>query len=378
MRVFEGSWLVVTEEHRAPITADTAGWRKWCEENPEKCGGGPKEPRAFSDAERAELKALTKAARDVMGSSPEERAVATAALGRRALELGVPSRSARIARYEGVRDELNEAQLDSARRTRELRNTPGMSAQEMDFADFMEAARNDPEYVRRKGVEDAAWARAQEVLREAEDPSEVRDALERAGVVFGPGDREAGPEIRRFNVYPNNPDLMAVNESLQDASANVPTRWLERMAGTKIEADEWLSRAHYKSDKDEIHVNPKRQAFELSDTLRHEMMHAYEAGNPTLNEAQRGFLAMRGADFSRVVPINDLLDVPVYGAHEVAVDVGFRNPYSGRIYENGHYEVLSTGMEALFSRDTAKYNQIIDGDREFEEWLIGMLVASAE
>jgi hypothetical protein len=37
VRVWEGSWLVVRE--RAPIQADSAGWRKWCAENPEKCPG---------------------------------------------------------------------------------------------------------------------------------------------------------------------------------------------------------------------------------------------------------------------------------------------------------------------------------------------------
>lgn len=114
-------------------------------------------------------------------------------------------------------------------------------------------------------------------------------------------------------------------------------------------------------------------------TLQHEFAHRMEASVSYLADAQRVYLESRTTNENgeREAQVN------LYGTYgqnaERAYPDNFRNTYTGKTYNGRHFEVLSTGVEGLFSKSTGIYYSEKEGqtemDTDLRDFVLGSLTS---
>lgn len=103
-------------------------------------------------------------------------------------------------------------------------------------------------------------------------------------------------------------------------------------------------------------------------TALHEMAHRQEHINKLLLDAEKDFYEMRtkGEDLKR---LKDIFPGIGYRASEVTRVDNFNSPYMGKDYGGRAYELMSMGLDTLYTRPLDLMN-----DKEMFEWVIEMLL----
>lgn len=193
--------------------------------------------------------------------------------------------------------------------------------------------------------------------------------------------RPMGPRQGRGIDYDLDGNLDAdraasVTEAISVAQESFPSDWIDALNAVpkKLSVTSTSARANYSLGPHRVDGGSYRDPDRRADVMLHELSHAMAASNNHLERAEWGFL------FQRVTrsgtPGNRTFDSKS-DIYEGTFERGYRDDlfqhYSGKRYVDygvGSHEVLSTGMEDLLGRGTARGRYV---DPDFEHWLLGTL-----
>jgi hypothetical protein len=166
-------------------------------------------------------------------------------------------------------------------------------------------------------------------------------------------------------------------KAMRDAESVYPASWLKAMRERKT-SGLYLNeqrRGYYNDHKSELMLS-SGESRTLADgspydrVAVHELGHLAELVVPGMLSAQNAFLWSRtstGEVGSRVRE-----EMATVKGGETADEIGrndeFKIGYTGKEYGGRHYEVLTTGVEALFGG-----SGYLDGDEDFRNWTLGAL-----
>ena len=108
----------------------------------------------------------------------------------------------------------------------------------------------------------------------------------------------------------------------------------------------------------------KRNSFR---TALHELGHRMEDVDKTILERERQFYEYRTK--GETLQSLKKLKGGNYRAEEMTRVDNFLNPYMGKDYGGGSYEILTMGIDTLYTRPTELMK-----DPEMFEWVVGMLL----
>lgn len=157
-----------------------------------------------------------------------------------------------------------------------------------------------------------------------------------------------------------------------------PTKWLADMR--PINAG-WKGRGHHldRGGFAEIYVSDST-SFVSSDPLGlgtaiHELGHEVESVNRLVVSMERAFYDWRTrggswtAEQETLKKMSAMTKSSGYGADEVGREDKFAEPYMGKDYGRGNYELLTMGVQSMW---TGKYGL----DAEYRNWILGLLATA--
>lgn len=111
--------------------------------------------------------------------------------------------------------------------------------------------------------------------------------------------------------------------------------------------------------------------FTAKKTTIHEFAHRMEDCVPRLKHLEAAYIDSRKESDKKVRIYDD-------GRAEYAADAGFRELYSGKTYPDGSSEVMSTGMEVLFTREDFRNGVFVSDknpqmDTDFRDFVLGTI-----
>lgn len=103
----------------------------------------------------------------------------------------------------------------------------------------------------------------------------------------------------------------------------------------------------------------------------HELAHRMETVMPELTRIERSFLKQRAGNNPKLETVNGR-------SKELGYRDSFPNHYMGRVYDNNHREILSMGMETLFSGTNGGFagSHNYKEDKEYKHFIIGLLAST--
>lgn len=195
--------------------------------------------------------------------------------------------------------------------------------------------------------------------------------------------RDIGGKADNFTKWSSKP----VRERITHMSEFLPKDWAEHLASeplyvkktargyfrekvqpwdVKFKSIKDVPRDMYDYVFDEIAISGTGTRADA--TIIHELMHVMEYRKPEIIDLERQFYEKRteGEALQRMRDVTGLN----YGAHEVTRVDDFLNPYMGRDYKGRAYELLSMGVENLYSG-----NIKLDDDEEYRNFILGILLS---
>gem|GEM_PF-4212673 len=143
----------------------------------------------------------------------------------------------------------------------------------------------------------------------------------------------------------------------------LPREWAEASAQTPLHVIVRSERGYY---RDAIGSVPAKIVINRGDKQRcviHEVGHRIESTNPIILKFEKEFYEERTRG-------NQPVTIPGYSAKEKYIPDDWSDPYVGKYYPHGAYEILSTGLEGLFaSRPTID----IWKDLKHVDFILGLL-----
>ncbi|HPZ75294.1 MAG TPA: hypothetical protein PK723_05755, partial [Candidatus Pacearchaeota archaeon] len=143
----------------------------------------------------------------------------------------------------------------------------------------------------------------------------------------------------------------------------LPREWAEASAQTPLHVIVRSERGYY---RDAIGSVPAKIVINRGDKQRcviHEVGHRIESTNPIILKLEKEFYEERTRG-------NQPVTIPGYSAKEKYIPNDWADPYVGKYYPHGAYEILSTGLEGLFaSRPTID----IWKDLKHVDFILGLL-----
>lgn len=161
-----------------------------------------------------------------------------------------------------------------------------------------------------------------------------------------------------------------VGKTVVDAYDVMPTDWVKNSVDYgKINLKN-VKRGYYSHGSPAtLALSERRGASNSFRTAIHELTHRQEYVNNAILEAEKEFYKLRtGSENS--VRLKNVFPNSNYGREEITRVDNFLNAYMGKDYGGRAYELLSMGLDTLYTRplDLAK-------DREMFEWVIHMLLS---
>lgn len=167
-----------------------------------------------------------------------------------------------------------------------------------------------------------------------------------------------------------------INDKALNSAAKEATSWLGSMVNKSVVNNlDPITIAI--SDKDRSYAVPemslinvfkyKKESNSVADTI-HEIGHLIEESNPEVKRKVSSFLQKRAKESgSKILPLTKLDYVGSYDSREKAWKDEFIHPYMGKFYKSGATEILSCGLEYLYSKpeellmkDPDMFNFLID------------------
>jgi hypothetical protein len=239
------------------------------------------------------------------------------------------------------------------------------------------------------------FQKAMQVLFEQRNNA-MRQALIDVGVEF------ADPNTLK---YTRNSDKEAV-KLLKNAMQFYPQTWVD--ASNKLHSDfplqvkslDWSERAGYQPDQTKWKIFNRKSVLSINEdedlvsggmsAAVHEFAHRVEHSIPEVTLYEKFFLMRRSGHYSESGnPVNseelsviqsdsDDPDIPE-GEEEYGYRDNFPNHYMGRVYGNGYYEILSMGMETLFSGTNGGFAGIQKhkADPDYKRFILGVLASAS-
>ena len=174
-------------------------------------------------------------------------------------------------------------------------------------------------------------------------------------------------EIGKQDYYTNNSigSIKSIN-AIENVRSKIPTDWVNVGNQRTIFADYDPNRGYYelirRNQSDTDHVVLSRNDIHMRSCAFHEMSHRMEKLIPEIVTIERQFYERR----TQNEPLASL--GPGYGKDEKTRFDQFVEPYMGKDYGGGAYELLSMGMESLFCGTFS-----IENDQEYCDMLWGLL-----
>ena len=122
----------------------------------------------------------------------------------------------------------------------------------------------------------------------------------------------------------------------------LPREWAEASAQTPLHVIVRSERGYY---RDAIGSVPAKIVINRGDKQRcviHEVGHRIESTNPIILKLEKEFYEERTRG-------NQPVTIPGYSAKEKYIPNDWADPYVGKYYERGAYEILSMGLEGIFA-----------------------------
>ena len=195
--------------------------------------------------------------------------------------------------------------------------------------------------------------------------------------------RDVGGKANNFTKWSSKP----VRERITHMSEYLPKDWAEHLSSEPLyvkktargyfreKVQPWdvkfnsikdVPRSMYDYVFDEIAISGTGSSGDY--TIIHELMHVMEYRKPEIIDLERQFYEKR-TDGEALQRMRDITGLN-YGAHEVTRVDDFLNPYIGRDYKGRAYELLSMGVENLYS---GRIN--LDDDAEYRDFVLGVLLS---
>ena len=187
--------------------------------------------------------------------------------------------------------------------------------------------------------------------------------------------REMGPGEGVSLKVSASPALRGTAELIEDASAYYPREWIAGAREVVADVEERGFMRVLDEDRVVIAVSKRESPFTddpggLANAL-HELAHEME-GNPVLEAVEGAFYQWRtrgrtwNGEQERTRRLRDVAPGSGYRTGEVTREDEFGNPYAGKDYGRGAYEVTSVGMEATFLGTSTV-------DAEHRRFVLGLL-----
>lgn len=195
--------------------------------------------------------------------------------------------------------------------------------------------------------------------------------------------RDIGGKVNNFTKYSSKP----VKERITHMAEYLPKEWAEHLSSEPLyvkktargyfreKVQDWtikfnsidkIPRSMYDYVFDEIAISGTGKQADA--TIIHELMHVMENRKPEIVDLERQFYEKR-TDGEALQRLRDVTGIN-YKAHEVTRVDDFLNPYIGRDYNGRAYELLSMGVENLYSGQIK-----LDEDTEYRDFILGMLLS---
>lgn len=158
---------------------------------------------------------------------------------------------------------------------------------------------------------------------------------------------------------------------MKDVYDHYPTDWVKNSIGYGQLDIGKAKRGYYWHSKvgpSELRLSGRSGKSNQFRTALHEMAHRQEHINKSLLDAEKDFYELRtkGEDLKR---LRDIFPGTGYKASEVTRVDNFNSPYMGKDYDGRAYELMSMGLDTLYTRPLELMN-----DKEMFEWVIEMLL----
>lgn len=127
---------------------------------------------------------------------------------------------------------------------------------------------------------------------------------------------------------------------------------------------------HAKNGPSELRLSGRSGKSNQFRTALHEMAHRQEHINEALLSAEKAFYEMRTKD-EKLKRLRDIFPGTGYKTSEVTRVDNFNDPYMGKDYDGRAYELMSMGLDTLYTRPLDLIN-----DKEMFEWVIEMILTT--
>lgn len=168
--------------------------------------------------------------------------------------------------------------------------------------------------------------------------------------------KAVGKELaRRREVGGFDPGQSDGRRKLADQANQLPAEWLPAVSSVRV-----------KESRDRANWDGKTIEAWTSQDMMHELGHAIEERNPEIGRLAREMLAERAEGRS-------LKDLGGRMSGEMVYDGAFQYAYTGKKYRSGDTELISMGLEGLFSNKKRGGFDFWDGDPEYRNFMLGVL-----
>lgn len=149
----------------------------------------------------------------------------------------------------------------------------------------------------------------------------------------------------------------------------IPTEWIERSVNYGTITTKKVSRGYYiHGKKAELAVSGQVGVRNSFRTALHEMMHRQEGISDAIIKAEKEFYEHRTKG-EALLKLKDVTGNSGYRDSETTKVDNFLDPYMGKDYGGGNYELLSMGADTLYA-DPIKLAE----DQEMFDWVVEMLL----
>lgn len=181
--------------------------------------------------------------------------------------------------------------------------------------------------------------------------------------------RECGTNYTDALVYPVRKNKDVIEKRLiADALNNYPKDWIQASyKKSRIGATLVQKRGRYNSVTNKIYLSQKPENYMIR-TSYHELGHRFEDTVMGIKEAEKRFYERRTKG-EPLVSLKEVTDSKLYRKNEKTRVDKFTNPYMGKEYSNGWYELVSMGFQQYFTDP----KQLLK-DKDYAAFITGMLV----
>ena len=166
----------------------------------------------------------------------------------------------------------------------------------------------------------------------------------------------------------SNPSRNSVNPTLIEAQRCFPKEWAEAFLSRGKIVSKKVSRGYFRNGNGELDtVAISGEGTEALRCAIHELGHRLEVTNPLVRRLEQEFYERRTAN-EKLETLRRITGNSAYSTKEKARKDKFLDPYMGKDYDGSAYELVSVGLEMLYT----KPHELIK-DPDYAKFILGIV-----